>query len=96
MTKKEYIDKWSEECLKCNQLCINWKGQLFCLWAKNTPRCGFGGYSYTAKNTDSAKKFLSVALLDENFVSKTCPMYTERMIELFSLDDDQDDLTTKP
>ena len=93
MTKKEYIEKWSEECLKCNQFCKNWKGQFFCLWAKNTP---FGVYSYNVKNTDSVKKFLSEALLDENFVSKTCPMYTERMIELFSLDDDQDDLTTKP
>ena len=91
MTKQEYAEKWSDECMKCEWLKIHRyrfderdpKGNYtVCFWSK-------GVMDYMPDET-SCKDMAKVMVMNANNIWEDCPMYVERIVELLNLDEEDE------
>ena len=88
MTKKEYAEKWCDECMHCEWLHFHRyrfdprdsRGNyVLCFWSDN--------HMDFMPDDSTCEDMVKVMVLDMKNIWNGCPMYTERMIELYNLDD---------
>lgn len=94
MTKEEYSAKWCGECMHCGDLMLrkyddefcdsegkrmthgSW---VFCLWAK--------GRMEAMPDESTCEEMTKKMVLDEDNIWIGCHTYTERIVELYNLED---------
>ena len=86
MTVEEYEDKWMQRCMKCSSLAYkscesDEKFLFFCVWAD--------GRMDAVDNDTDALSAIKIMLRDEKNISRTCVDYVERLMDLYSLNDEK-------
>lgn len=94
MTRKEYSAKWCKKCMCCSNLIVrkyndkmrdsfgnrmprgSW---VFCFWAE--------GRMNLMPDESTCEEMIKKMVLDEDNIWIECPTYTERMVELYNLED---------
>ena len=88
MTRKEYAEKWCKECMNCPHLILHQyhggpkdpRGNYACcIWSEE--RMDF------MPNDSTCEAMTKVMVMDAKNIGRECPMYTERLMELYNLDD---------
>ena len=86
MTNREYTDKWIEKCVNCSFLTCGFREDdrkffLCCIGAE--------GIMGPIDNVIDAEDALRLMLQDEKNISKKCPDYFERVMDLYNAKNDK-------
>ena len=89
MKRKEYMEKWADKCMHCEHLQLIENNlsrsddlvRFACIWSEG----GDWFYGHTAKQA------IGSMLLDERNIWRGCEEYTERLMELYSVNENESD-----